>query len=157
MSATGSDIFFSTHTRLVGQDTDSLRDVYDARVGGGFPAPSEHPCFGEACQGPLGESTSFKPSASANSPPGGNLPPPPANSGPPGNTPPHKAKRLTAAQQLAAALKACKAKRASKRRSCESQARKRYAAQLRAQALLACKRKPKSERVRCEAKARKGH
>jgi hypothetical protein len=156
MSATGSDIFFSTLTRLVGQDTDSLRDVYDARVGGGFPAPSEPACSGEACQGPLGKSTSFAPSASANFPPGGNLTPP-ANTVPPTNAPAAKAKPLTAAQQLAAALKACKAKRPSKRRSCESQARKRYAAQLRAQALRACKRKPKSERVGCEAKARKGH
>jgi hypothetical protein len=39
MSASGSDIFFTTHTRLVGQDTDELGDLYDARVGGGFPRP----------------------------------------------------------------------------------------------------------------------
>jgi hypothetical protein len=156
MSATGSDIFFSTRTRLVGQDTDTLRDVYDARVGGGFPAPSEPACSPEACQGEPGKRTSFEPAASANFAPGGNLTPP-ANSVPPTNAPAPKAKTLTAAQQLAAALKACKAKRPSKRRSCESQARKRYAAQLRAQALRACKRKPKSERGRCEAKARKGH
>jgi hypothetical protein len=153
MSATGSDIFFSTHTRLVGQDTDSLRDVYDARVGGGFPAPSEPACSGEACQGALGKTTSFEPPASANFAPGGN-----SKAVEERHTGNSKGRpTLTPAQQLAAALKACRAKRRSKRASCESQARKRYAAQLRAQALLACKRKPKSERGRCEAKARKRH
>ena len=40
MSATGSDIFFFTRTSLVGQDRDVLRDLYDARIGGGFPAPA---------------------------------------------------------------------------------------------------------------------
>jgi hypothetical protein len=156
MSATGSDIFFSTLTRLVGQDTDSLRDVYDARVGGGFPAPSEPPaCSPEACQGKPENPPSFKLSASASTPPGGNLTPPASGPATKEQTP--KAKTLSPAQQLAAALKACKTKRPGKRRSCESQARKRYAAQLRAQALRACKLKPKSERVRCEANARKGH
>ena len=53
MSATGSDIFFETRSQLVGQDTDSLGDIYDARVDGGFPAPTPEPsCAGEACQGP---------------------------------------------------------------------------------------------------------
>ena len=52
MSATGSDIFFETRSQLVGQDTDSLGDIYDARVDGGFPAPTPEPsCSGEACQG----------------------------------------------------------------------------------------------------------
>jgi hypothetical protein len=50
ISATGSDIFFFTHTRLVGQDTDVLGDLYDARMNRcvgegkellGFPASSE--------------------------------------------------------------------------------------------------------------------
>jgi hypothetical protein len=43
MSSSGSDIFFATATALVGQDTDLLKDVYDARVGGGFPAPPAEP------------------------------------------------------------------------------------------------------------------
>ena len=52
MSATGSDIVFQTRTQLVGQDTDSLGDIYDARVDGGIPAPKPEPsCSGEACQG----------------------------------------------------------------------------------------------------------
>jgi hypothetical protein len=76
MSASGSDIFFATHTRLVGQDTDVLRDVYDARVGGGFPAPAAGPaCLGEACQ-PQSSPPSFGPATSSLFTAGGNLTPP---------------------------------------------------------------------------------
>lgn len=55
ISAQGSDVFFVTTQGLVPQDTDSAPDVYDARLGGGFPqGPAEpRPCEGEACYGPL--------------------------------------------------------------------------------------------------------
>ena len=36
-SASGSDIFFTSGQRLVPQDKDPIVDLYDARVGGGFP------------------------------------------------------------------------------------------------------------------------
>lgn len=51
----GGDVFFKTESSLVAQDT-GLVDVYDARVGGGFPAPDPPPeeCEGEACQNPAG-------------------------------------------------------------------------------------------------------
>lgn len=51
-SATGDDIFFTTLSGLVPQDY-GLVDVYDARVGGGFPPPPppDPGCEGEACQG----------------------------------------------------------------------------------------------------------
>lgn len=50
----GDDVFFTTEDRLVGQDTDTNIDIYDARVDGGFPAPATPPaCEGEACQGTL--------------------------------------------------------------------------------------------------------
>ncbi len=55
MSSSGRDVFFVTSQGLVPQDTDGANDVYDARLGGGFPsapAPSR-PCSGDACQGPL--------------------------------------------------------------------------------------------------------
>jgi hypothetical protein len=49
----GSDVFVATLSSLVPWDPDSV-DVYDARVGGGFPAPPvpEPVCEGEACQSP---------------------------------------------------------------------------------------------------------
>lgn len=52
-SPNGSDVFFITAASLVPEDY-GLRDVYDARVNGGFASsPSPGPgCQGEACQGP---------------------------------------------------------------------------------------------------------
>jgi len=51
--ADGSDVFFTTGQSLLPQDP-ALIDIYDARVGGGFPqpAPPPPPCVGEACQNP---------------------------------------------------------------------------------------------------------
>ena len=55
ISPSGRDIFFLTSQGLVPQDTDGQNDIYDARLGGGFPVrPSaEEHCEGEACYGPL--------------------------------------------------------------------------------------------------------
>jgi hypothetical protein len=53
MSATGSDVFFTTRTHLVGQDQDELAHLYDARIDGGFPrpvAPSSCSDAGNSCQ-----------------------------------------------------------------------------------------------------------
>jgi hypothetical protein len=52
-TATGADVFIASLSSLVPWDPDSV-DVYDARVGGGFPAPrTRRPaCEGEACQSP---------------------------------------------------------------------------------------------------------
>ncbi|WP_155891784.1 hypothetical protein [Conexibacter woesei] len=49
----GSDVLFSTQEQLVGQDIDTRADLYDARVGGGFPPPPtpDEPCIADACQG----------------------------------------------------------------------------------------------------------
>ncbi len=50
-SESGDDVFFTTRERLVWSDVDDLVDVYDARVGGGFPeqkVPQE--CVGDTCQ-----------------------------------------------------------------------------------------------------------
>ena len=52
-SADGRDAFFSTRSQLVGWDTNQNFDVYDARIGGGFPEPSAEPaCEAEACKPP---------------------------------------------------------------------------------------------------------
>jgi hypothetical protein len=50
-SPSGEDVFFTTLSSFDPRDT-GLVDIYDARVGGGFPAPSAPPaaCEGEACQ-----------------------------------------------------------------------------------------------------------
>ena len=49
----GNDVFFITREKLVGWDIDNNTDVYDARVGGGFPDPpvTGAPCEGDACRG----------------------------------------------------------------------------------------------------------
>jgi hypothetical protein len=48
----GDDVFFTTESALVSQDS-GLVDIYDARVGGGLPEPPPLPaaCEGDACQG----------------------------------------------------------------------------------------------------------
>lgn len=53
-SADGHDVFFVTRAQLVGWDDDQAYDLYDARVGGGFPEPppAVAGCSGDACQGP---------------------------------------------------------------------------------------------------------
>jgi hypothetical protein len=49
-SSEGSDAFFRTDRSLVSTDPGSV-DLYDARVGGGFPVPTlPLPCVGDACQ-----------------------------------------------------------------------------------------------------------
>jgi hypothetical protein len=118
--ASGGDVFFSTADRLVPGDTDSELDYYDARVDGGFPAPSVPPtCEGEACheQGPaagvfaspLSETLTGVGNLVSN---GSSKPPPP---------------RLTRAQLLAKALAGCHRDRVRRRRvACEKTARKRY-------------------------------
>jgi hypothetical protein len=137
MSASGSDIYFITHTRLVGQDTDVLVDLYDARMNreagvpsetgrelAGFPAPRLPLCSAEACQGSPSALPSFPSAASSLFTAGRNVIPAALSVSP--ATDAHAAAPLTRAQQLAKALKACKMKPTKRRRLCESQARKRY-------------------------------
>lgn len=76
-SADGADAFFLTGDSLVGSDPGSI-DVYDYRVGGGFPEPEEPiPCIADACQ-PL-PSPPEDPAAGT-------------SAAGPGNPPPHYAK-----------------------------------------------------------------
>jgi hypothetical protein len=49
-SADGTDVFFLAPDSLVATDPGSV-DLYDARIGGGFPQPpAPIPCFGDDCQ-----------------------------------------------------------------------------------------------------------
>jgi DNA-binding beta-propeller fold protein YncE len=51
-SPDGGDVFFTTESSLLPQDPGSV-DLYDARIDGGFPQPTEPAiCEGEACQSP---------------------------------------------------------------------------------------------------------
>jgi hypothetical protein len=77
MTPSGGDVFFTTADRLVSQDTDTQQDIYDARIGGGFPAPVPTPCQEEACQGPPGAAPLFGAPPSATFSGVGNLTPPP--------------------------------------------------------------------------------
>ncbi len=122
VSASGGDVFFSTTERLVPQDTDTQVDFYDARVGGGFPAPvTPVGCVGEGCQGAPSSLPVFGVPSSVVLSGGGNLAPPPVS------TPVVAPKRaLTAAQKLARALKACLKGSRRKRALCETRAKQRY-------------------------------
>ena len=126
MSASGSDIFFLTRTPLVGQDTDQLIDVYDARIDGGFPAPMpELSCSGEACQGGQSLSPTFGTPGSQSFTGGGNETPPAFKEVLEPEAKP-KSKLLTKVQKLAKALKVCKKDKARKMRdACDRLARKR--------------------------------
>jgi hypothetical protein len=53
-SPTGSDVYITSGDQLVPQDGNSQGDIYDVRIGGGFPAGQGAPaCSGDSCQGAL--------------------------------------------------------------------------------------------------------
>jgi hypothetical protein len=121
--ATGENVFFE-HVGSLGalEVPFGQNELYDARVDGGFTTSSSV-CTGDTCQGIPPAAPSFEPPATATSSSGSNyltLTSTPAQVKP--------AKRLTNAQRLAKAIKACrKARKKRKRESCERQARKHYA------------------------------
>ena len=80
ITPSGRDIFFSTSAGLVSGDTDGLRDIYDARIGGGFPvqAVKEEECVGDACLGPLSAPAPVLVAGSVSQSAGDNLPAPAA-------------------------------------------------------------------------------
>jgi hypothetical protein len=119
ISSSGRDVFFTTTQGLLPQDTDGVADIYDARLGGGFPAAPapRQPCSGDACQGPLTNPAPLLVPGSVPQAPGGNFAA--ANKA--------TTKKLTPAQQLARALKACAKKPKSRRAACRRAAQKKYA------------------------------
>jgi len=73
MDEGGENVFFTTRDQLVRADKDELFDLYDARVGGGFPGDTEIPareCEGESCQPPIEGPREVTPSSSAFNGPG---------------------------------------------------------------------------------------
>jgi hypothetical protein len=60
----GRDVFFTTKESLVPSDNDTANDIYDARVGGGFPEPARTvECVGDACSPPFAPPTDLTPSS----------------------------------------------------------------------------------------------
>jgi hypothetical protein len=77
-SANGNDVFIATGDELLGSDTDTRIDVYDARVGGGFPITVSPPACdnGDSCKPPVSpQPTVFAAPASATFVGAGNVAP----------------------------------------------------------------------------------
>jgi hypothetical protein len=110
---------------LTGWDEDKLIDLYDVRIGGGFAEPPlpPIPCEGDECQGVPAAVPSFT-TASGFSGLGNQTFAPIAKS--------IEARRLTVAQRLGRALRACRRKPARERARCRMAARKRFAAKSKA-------------------------
>ncbi|HWT89948.1 MAG TPA: hypothetical protein VN179_02415, partial [Solirubrobacterales bacterium] len=70
ISADGNDVFFKTGQSILAQDPGKI-DIYDARVGGGFPPLPPKPviCEGEACQSPRPTPEAVSPGTRAPAPP----------------------------------------------------------------------------------------
>jgi sugar lactone lactonase YvrE len=117
-SPSGGDVFFESAGQLVSQDSDRRFDIYDARVGGGFPSlPVGVACSADACKAPpSGSPPGVAPSSSSFVGPGD-----PAVTG---VQPRPKAKALTRAQLLARALRVCAKKPRRQRAACRAHARK---------------------------------
>lgn len=119
----GRDVFVKTFQQLAGQDHDFTFDLYDLRIGGGFPfqKPAE-PCNPEVdCQGealvvPAGK----QPASSVFSGPGNQ------HSQAPSTQTRTTGKATDRAKQLARALKKCRTRRGARRARCEARARRRY-------------------------------
>ena len=123
-SQSGDDIFFLTSGQLVGSDSDTAIDVYDAHVCSAaapcFSAPSPPPpcTTADACRPePTSQPPIFGSPASSTFSGTGNVVP----------AAPKRAATLTRGQKLKRALKACRALKPRHRRIvCERRARKRY-------------------------------
>jgi hypothetical protein len=72
----GRDVFFATHSQLAPSDTDASGDIYDARIGGGFPVapPGATECEGDACASTVSPPLAVTPASFVFSG-AGNLPP----------------------------------------------------------------------------------
>jgi hypothetical protein len=124
-SQDGGDVYLVTVQSLTAESSSSEVSIFDAKVGGGFPAPPKaaEPCSGEACNGPQSIAPRLPAISSAAVSGQGNLEPAVSK--------PAVVRSLTGAQKLAKALKSCRAKRNKHKRAvCEASARKRYGPKL---------------------------
>jgi len=120
VDATGGDVFFQTSGALVSGDTDTQTDIYDARVDGGLSEPGSTACSGESCLG----APASDPSLSGL--PGSALGVSEGNFAPSHPSRPTGSRRLTRAQKLSRALRACRHERPRARRSCTRKARRHF-------------------------------
>ena len=121
MDASGANVLFNTDDPLLSSDVDGAqRDIYDARVDGGFaPVASDQSCEGSGCKGTTSTPPSvFGAPASAAVTGAGNLTPTPSVK--------KKSVVLARGQKLAIALKGCHAKPKKRRAACETKARRKY-------------------------------
>jgi hypothetical protein len=131
--ATGEDVFFATADELTAKDTDTQRDYYDARIGGGEEPTVTPPSCEESdtCHRPPPPPPVFGPLTSIAVGPSANFPAQPLTIGPPSGGSGSGSGKPTKAQQLAKALKSCKAKHSGakakkQREACEKTARKKF-------------------------------
>jgi hypothetical protein len=142
-SSEGADLYFTDATALTWEDPDARKAVWDAKIEGGFaqpaPAPGCDPGSEDSCQGSPASTPSISGApASAAFSGSGNLATPP----------PLPTAALSTAQirerHLAEALRSCrKAKKKSKRLSCEREARRKYGPKAKAKAKTKTKTKAK--------------
>ncbi len=124
----GSDVFFASAQKLLARDTESAYQIYDARVGGGFPEPPEPaaPCESPTeCKGLAGLAPPFSAPGSTTFSGDGNVERPKAVSVP-------KAKETSAAKRrgrLRRALAKCVLRyrhKPRKRMTCKRRVRRRF-------------------------------
>jgi NHL repeat len=121
-SADGHDVYFVTRQQLLGWDVDEAYDLYDARVGGGFPEPPAPPapCGGEACRGAASSAPLLTAPASVSFQGAGNVEQPTSSGS--------RSGQGSRDRRLAKALRSCRGKHSRrKRRLCEARVRKRFA------------------------------
>jgi hypothetical protein len=126
-SPSGQDVFIATAQRLTASDTDTLVDLYDARIDGGLaePPPPPVPCDGDACQGVPSAAPTFNTSSGFEGL--GNRPA--STSSEPSHARPKskpKSKSVTRAKRLSKALATCRKQPRKRRPKCEVRARKKF-------------------------------
>ncbi len=120
-SASGEDVFLATSELLTDKNGDV--EIFDARVNGGFPEAAIPPACDEGDCAPAAQAPTLSTPASATFSGPGNPPLAPSNIAVNAST----TTKLSRAQELSRALKACRSKRNKRKRaSCEARARRLY-------------------------------